>query len=115
MSRKTCPVCEIRPVAIAYHRNGKTYYRNRCDTCIRARKQIKPKPAGWIKSGYKKKPHCEKCGFKAKHKEQLTVVYVDGNTTNIDWFNLKTICLNCEAEIKHIGVAWKPSGLVPDL
>ena len=115
LERKLCPVCDVRYVCVANIRNGKTYYRNRCSVCYKAGKKIKPKPPFWMKSGYKKKDKCERCGFKAKVTEQLNVVYVDGNDHNNDWFNLRTVCLNCQAEVMHSGLSWKPSALTPDL
>jgi hypothetical protein len=110
--RKICPSCCIKPVAIANHRHGKTYYRNRCDQCYRLKK--KPKPAGWIRSGYKKKEKCEKCGFKFRHAEQATVFHLDGNEDNNDWLNLKTVCANCAIAVKHSNLPWKASGLTAD-
>ncbi len=112
--RTMCPVCELRLIAIAYKKYGREYYRDRCDVCYRKKRVVKPRPPSWVRAGYKKKLHCEKCGFHAKHKEQLTVVHIDGDVKNADWFNLRTICLNCEADLKYSGLAWKPSTLRPD-
>jgi ribosomal protein S27AE len=106
-SRKTCPACKSRPVAIAYHRGEKTYYRNRCDWCIRHNKKEVPTVSAWVKTGYTKKPHCERCGFVAKHRDQLLVAYLDGDLTNGDVYNLKTICQNCKVAIKHERLAWR--------
>jgi len=72
-----------------------------------------PKP-NWVKTGYRKKPHCEKCGFKAKYKEQLFVYHIDGNLNNTSTFNLKTVCANCQYEIAHDGLGWVQGDLVPD-
>lgn len=110
--RKICPACKKRPVAINYHRNGKTYYKDRCDCCRRANKR--PLPPSWVRSGYKKKEACEKCRFRFKHPEQAFVVHLDGNQDNADWANLKTICANCNIEITHSNLPWKPSKLTPD-
>lgn len=110
--RIVCPCCCLKPVAINYHKNDVTYYRDRCDQCYRKKK--KPKPAGWIRSGYKKKDKCEKCGFKMRHVDQSLVYHVDGNVDNNDWLNLKTICANCSIEISNAKERWKPSKLRPD-
>mgnify|MGYP003337647017 CR=1 FL=1 len=112
--RKLCPKCNLRPVAINYHRDDVTHYRSKCDSCLRVEKRLGPKSPGWVKSGYKKKPHCEKCGFKAKLTEQLGVFYVDGNLKNNNWVNLKTICLNCAQEVIKSRSSWRQSSLLAD-
>ena len=101
--RKLCEVCGKKPAAINYKREGITYYRTRCDSCIRKKKN-KPAPVpSWHKAGYKKKPHCEKCGFKAKYKDQLFVYYTDGNLNNNSLSNLRTKCSNCQYEVAREG------------
>ena len=107
--RPICPSCNKKPVAINCVKNDKTYYRKMCDGCIRAGKKLPIKPHAWAKAGYKKKPHCEKCGFVAKLLDQLQVFHVDGNLKNTNWANLKTICANCSIEIHKSALAWKPS------
>jgi len=71
-------------------------------------------PPGWLKSGYKKKEKCDKCGFRFKHTDQASVYHIDGNSNNNDWTNLKTICANCGIDVKHSKLPWVPSDLVPD-
>ena len=39
--RPICPVCNQKPCVIAYHKNERTYYQNRCGSCIRKGKKIK--------------------------------------------------------------------------
>ena len=112
--RPICEICGRKPAAINYKMHGKTYYRRRCDTCIRKKKKLPVPIPSWHKIGYKKKPHCEKCGFKAKYKEQLFVYYVDGNLNNNTQLNLKTICANCQYEIAKEGLGWRQGDLVPD-
>lgn len=112
-NRPICPCCLVKHVAISNYNRGKVYYRNRCDQCYRLNK--KPAPPGWVRSGYIKKSKCEKCGCKLKFVEQCAVYYIDGNTKNNSWSNLRTICLNCEIDIKHSILPWKPSNLSPDL
>lgn len=114
-NRKLCPTCSTRPVAVNYIKEGLVHYRSMCTSCIHKGRKIKPAPPSWFKTGYRKKPHCEKCGFKAKHPEdQLRVFYLDGNLRNNTWTNLKTICLNCQQEVYKSRLPWKAADLVPD-
>lgn len=112
--RSLCPACGLRPVAINYKRDGVTHYRSVCDSCNRRGKKIKPVPPSWFVSGYRKKPQCERCGFKSKYPDQMSVFYVDGNLKNNNWINLKTVCLNCQVEIYKSKLPWRPAPLVPD-
>lgn len=114
LERKLCPVCHTNPVAINYVNEGITHYRNSCSSCIRKGRKLKPEPPAWAKTGYKKKPSCEKCNFKFKFPEQSVVFHVDGNLKNNNWTNLKTICLNCQQEVYKSRVGWKASPIVPD-
>lgn len=111
MSRKVCPICNQHPVAINYYRHNKTYYRTACTPCIHKKRRITSIPS-WIKSGYKKKEKCDRCGFKFKLPDQSNVYYIDGNDRNTNWANLKTICLNCQSEVAK--THWKPGTLTPD-
>ena len=113
-SRKLCPRCQQRPVAINYRRGDVVHYRSICDVCNRAKSKLRFRPPSWLKTGYEKKPQCERCGFRAKIPEQLIVFYADGNLKNNAWVNLKTICLNCQQEIFKSKLSWKPEPLVPD-
>lgn len=113
--RPLCTACQKKPVAVNYRRNNITYYRSRCDTCIRKKKfKAAPKPR-WLERGYKKKSACERCGFKAKYKEQLFVYHLDGNLDNTAPINLKTICANCQIEIAKSKLGWVQGDLTPDL
>ena len=112
--RKLCTVCGKKPCAVNYKMFSKTYYRSRCDSCIRKKKKLPTPIPSWHKAGYKKKPHCEKCGFKAKYKEQLFVYHVDGILNNTALNNLKTVCTNCQIEIAKTGLGWVQGDLVPD-
>jgi hypothetical protein len=113
LERIICPCCEIKLVAINYYKNGKVYYRKRCDQCTRKKKS--PKPPAWVRSGYKKKEKCERCGKLIKFEEAAVVYHIDGNIKNADKFNLKTICLVCEVELNHSNTGWKPGRLAPDI
>jgi hypothetical protein len=112
--RPLCAACNKKPAAINYTRNNKTYYRNRCDSCIRKKRNIPAPIPQWVKVGYKKKTVCERCGFKAKYKEQMFVYHIDGNLNNTALSNLKTVCANCQIEIAKEGLGWRQGDLVPD-
>lgn len=103
--------CGQRPVAVNYKKNGKTFYRTKCDTCLRNGEPKKPR---WYQSGYRQLTNCEKCGFKASYKEQLRVYHIDGNLENCRPSNLKTICANCQIAMQREGVRWKQGDLAPD-
>ena len=112
--RPICPACKQRLCAVNCYRDDKIYYRSRCDYCIRKNRKIKPAEPKWKESGYKKKPTCDKCGFRAKFSAQLLVYHVDGNLNNSGLRNLKTICQNCVVELAKSDAVWKPGDLEPD-
>jgi len=116
MLRKLCPTCGERPVAVNYVSESGTHYRSQCDACLRKKKKIKPKPPSWQLAGYRKKPACEVCGFRAKLPDkQLLVYHLDGNLKNTDVLNLKTVCLNCSKEIEQKkNITWKPGDITAD-
>lgn len=114
LPRTTCPACKIRLIAINYVKKGKVHYRSVCDHCARIGKKPKPDAPTWLISGYKKKDYCEKCGFRAKHSEQMDVYYINGNTSDANWFNLRSVCTNCQIDIKKSKLRWKPSDITPD-
>jgi hypothetical protein len=112
--RPICQACNQRPRAVAYYRNEQVQYRKLCEHCIKRGKKIKPPVPKWQSAGYKKKPTCDRCGFRAKYTGQLLVYHVDGNLHNNALRNLKTICLNCTVEIKKVDLPWRPGDLEPD-
>lgn len=113
--RLLCSVCEKQPRAVAYHKYDRTYYRSRCNGCIRKQKKLKPQRPRWEESGYKKKPACDRCGFRAKQAAlQLMVYHVDGNLNNSELRNLKTVCLNCAAVLTRQEPLWRRGDLEPD-
>ena len=114
MKRPICLSCHQRLCAVNYYRNGVPHYRSRCENCIKRSRKIKPPAPRWQSAGYKKKPACDKCGFRAKYSAQLLVYHVDGNQHNADIKNLKTICQNCAVEIIRLGLPWSPGDLEPD-
>lgn len=58
-----------------------------------------------------KKKFCEICGFVAKDKCQLDVIYIDNNTKNKTDNNLKTVCANCNRLNKKVAKQRKKSML----
>ena len=114
MNRPICPACNQRLRAVNCYRGKKIYYRSRCEVCIKKNKKLRPPVPRWQSSGYKKKPACDRCGFKARYSAQLLVYHIDGNLNNTDIRNLKTVCLNCVEEIKRSDLLWKKGDLEPD-
>lgn len=112
--RPICKCCNKNFCAINYKRNGITYYRSICDECGRKKVKKKPRYANWEKSGYKKKPVCDSCGFKSLYPSQMTVFHIDGDLNNIALNNLRTICLNCVEIVKRKEVHWKRGDLQID-
>jgi hypothetical protein len=115
MNRPKCPACNQRLCAVNYVRDNITHYRSRCDYCIKRGRHIKPAKPRWELAGYKKKPTCDICGFRAKFSAQLLVYHADGNLNNTGLRNLKTVCQNCIVEIAKAGLPWQPGDLEPDL
>lgn len=112
--RKICPACHQKPIAVNLKRNGITYYRSRCEACLRRQKKLKAQEPLWQKAGYKKKGACDRCGFRARYSAQLVVYHVDGNLKNVETRNLKTICQNCVIEVERQELPWRSTELVPD-
>ena len=105
-------VCRQRPAAINYKKNGKTFYRRRCEICLK--KGLRHGIPKWKQAGYVKKDLCEKCGYTSNHVEQFNVFHIDGDLNNSSHINLKTICSNCSKILYKEGVRWKQGDLVPD-
>jgi hypothetical protein len=111
--RPLCKNCKKKPAAINYHKDNKTFYRSKCESCARYNGISKGVPR-WARHGYEKKSHCEKCGFKSNYSEQFDVYHIDGDLTNCRANNLKTICANCQRIIQKEGNRWRQGDLVPD-
>jgi hypothetical protein len=109
--RKLCKLCNERPQAINYHKNGVVYYRSKCDHCNSGRKKGR---SPWELSGYKKKSICERCGYLSKYAEQFNVFHIDGHLTNCRYTNLKTVCANCQRILHREGAKWRQGDLIPD-
>ena len=112
--RPLCQICNKNPAAINGYHHNKIYYRSKCNSCNKAKKKAKVSVPRWQAAGYKKKPACDRCGFRARHHSQLTVFHVDGNLNNCETRNLKTVCLNCIVEITRLELPWRPGDLEPD-
>ena len=115
MERPTCKACNQRFCAVNYYRDGVAHYRSRCENCIKRGRKQRPPEARWAKLGYKKKPACDRCGFRARYSAQLMVYHADGNMNNSTIRNLKTVCQNCVEEIKRSNLPWRLGDLEPDL
>jgi hypothetical protein len=62
----------------------------------------------------RKKPACDRCGFKGRYASQLLVYHIDGRLANCEPSNLRTVCLNCVEEVKRLDVPWQQSDLPID-
>jgi hypothetical protein len=86
-----------------------------CTWCLnKSKKKRAPTPL-WKTAGYKKKPTCDRCGFRAKFAAQLLVYHADGNLHNTGLRNLKTVCQNCVVEIAKTDLPWVVGDLAPDV
>ena len=112
--RPICQACNQRPCAVNYIREDVTHYRRRCETCQRRERGIKPREPRWKSAGYKKKPACDRCGFKARFASQLLIYHIDGDLNNVTVRNLRTVCRNCVEEIARTEVTWRAGDLEPD-
>jgi len=88
MKRPICPACQQRVCAVNYYKESVPHYRSRCETCIKKNKKIKPPTPRWQSAGYKKKPACDRCGFRSRYSAQLLVYHVDGSLHNTSIRNL---------------------------
>jgi len=85
-----------------------------CGKCLRKKANAKPAVPPWKSSGYRKAKKCEKCGFAARYASQLFVYHVNGNLSDVNRSNLKTICANCQIEVAEAGLDWRQGDLTPD-
>ena len=112
--RPICPACNQRPCAVNYIKEDTTHYRGRCETCQRKGKGIKPREPRWTTAAYKKKPACDRCGFRARLASQLLVYHVDGDLNNTAPNNLRTVCTNCQILLSVTGQGWRNADLISD-
>ena len=113
-TRPLCQECNSKPAAYNYRRGDKIYYRKKCDSCIRKSNSNTISTPAWQRSGYVKNNSCEVCGFNARHPYQLDVHYVDGNMSNNNGTNLKTVCANCNRLLHVKKQGWRQGDLVAD-
>jgi len=111
MNRPLC-ICGFRPAAINYVKNGKIYYRKKCEICLNG--GLNKGIPRWYQDGYRMKNLCDVCGFKSRYKEQFNVYHLDGNLNNSRLNNLKTVCANCQRVLSKDGFKWQQGGLQPD-
>lgn len=103
---KSRPYCKCgKLVAINYHKNNKVYYRKKCHGCLQKDKVPQEE---WKLLGYIKKDYCEKCGFKARHSEQIKVIQ-----TKCSLRSYKSVCLNCNVDLSLSG-GWSAGDLEAD-
>ena len=112
--RPICKECNKNFCLVNYIRNDKTYYRSLCNECGRKKRKKKQSYPKWQLAGYKKKATCDLCGFKSILPTQLTVFHIDGKLDNVQFSNLRTICLNCVEIVKKKEVTWRRGDLEVD-
>lgn len=114
MKRPLCPVCNQRPRAINYYKEGIAHYRSRCETCTKKNKKLKTPTPRWSIRGYKKKMSCDVCNFKARYSSQTVVYHIDGNLNNAELPNLRSVCRNCIEAVARSDLTWRRGDLAPD-
>lgn len=67
-------------------KTGEPIYGSQCRTC-----------RGRTRYGVVKGNSCQECGFIAIVSSQLEIDHIDGNRTNNNKDNLRTVCCNCHA------------------
>lgn len=82
--RARCKICNERPVTShGLDKKGRKRYKTICQRCRFNTYHLF------------KKDICEECGFVPVIKAQLEVDHIDGDKSNNDPSNLKTLCANC--------------------
>lgn len=81
------PLCICGSLCEKQYGRGAGRFRKQCSYCR----------AGRVNHSYQlhKKDYCENCGFVALHRAQLDVDHIDGDRTNDNSENLRTLCANC--------------------
>lgn len=86
--RPQCADCNEAPSRVkGRYKDGTARYDKRCNHCHETKYKYKYK--------YHKGDRCEDCGFIPKHKCQLDVDHIDGNHSNNNPDNFRTLCANC--------------------
>ena len=114
MERPVCEACKKKFAAVNRKVKGKTYYRKKCDSCIRKNKNAKPAIPKWASAGYEKRSVCDRCGFRSKSAKQTVVCHLDNDLNNVALNNLRTICLNCSVEVMQLDLPFKRGDLLED-
>jgi hypothetical protein len=57
---------------------------------------------------------CDLCGFRSVYATQIVVYHINGDLTDINLNNLRSICLCCVEVIKRKEVTWKRGDLQVD-
>jgi len=104
--------CGLRPRAVNYKKNNKTYYRKLCEICL-TNGAYHGVPR-WFRAGYRLKTQCEKCGYRSNHKDIFRAFHVDGNLDNCRYSNLKTVCANCTIVLGKDPNGWRQGDLIAD-
>jgi hypothetical protein len=112
--RSICKECNKNFRAVNYIRAGVKHYRSICDECGKKKAKKAKRFTAWEKAGYKKKPICDVCGFRSVYPTQMTVFHIDGDLRNVNFNNLRSICLNCVEVVKRRQVTWKRGDLQVD-
>ena len=111
--RPLCTKCSQRPAAVNYKKAGKTYYRKKCELCLRYGGPSGYMPK-WHVAGYRINKKCDKCG--RTYFDQIDLILFD-IVCYLDickFSNLKTVCANCQRSLHLEGIRWKQGDLVPD-
>lgn len=108
------PICKCgeRPKAVNYKKDGKIYYRSKCEVCLK--NGLYHGVPRWKRAGYQIKNKCERCGFSSDIEKIFRVFHVDGNLNNCRYSNLKTLCSNCSISIQQTETRWKIGDLEAD-
>jgi SRSO17 transposase len=112
MERPLCSECKKQPCAVNYKKQGKTFYRSKCNKCNGKRK--KPYVPRWRQKGYKQKTVCDRCGFRAKYPSQIVVFHINGDLNDATITNLSSVCLKCVVDIDKQDLPWKQGDLTQD-
>ena len=113
LPRPICKKCNKNVCAVNYIKKGKHHYRSKCQACNKKN----PKRQHvylWQRAGYQKDSNCFLCGFKSLYPTQMTVYHIDGNSTNVAFVNLRTVCLNCVEVVKKKEIVWVRGDLTVD-
>ena len=90
-----CEKCGENPKArCGYHDDGTPKFRNICNTCHKIRYR-----SPWLKF---RGDHCDSCGYEPMFMRSLEVHHRDGDKSNNEEYNLRTLCSNCHRELEGL-------------